>query len=305
MHVIAILNEKAGTAANDDAVTDQSLREAFASSGFQAEIHLLPPAQIEKALQQAIERRPQAIFVGGGDGTVSATAGQLADTEIPLGVLPLGTLNHFAKDLGLPPDWREAIAALAGGNTRSVDVAEVNGHLFVNNCSIGAYADAVRHREELRERHQHGKWFAMLIASFRVFRRFRRIRFRLQSDDGEFALRSPFLLVANNCYEGNILSQSLRERIDGGQLWIYSTRARRHFTFLRMVWQALRRELAAADALDTHSTTEATVHLDAPTVAAAADGEILELKTPLRFRIRPGALRVLAPPAGYAKSNSS
>ena len=298
MNVIAILNEKAGTAANDDAVTEQSLREAFAAAGFEARIRLLPPDQIEAALRDAIASRPAALFVGGGDGTVSATARLLVDTGIPLAVLPLGTLNHFAKDLGLPTEWRETIAALANGKVRAVDVAEVNGHIFVNNCSIGAYADAVRHREELREQHQHGKWFAMLLASFRVFRRFHRLHFRLQTDDGEFSLRSPFLLVGNNCYDGNILAQSLREHLDEGRIWIYTTRARRHFAFLRMVWQALRRrELTSADALDAYSTTQAIVHLRTPSTDVAVDGEIHSLETPLGFRTRPRSLHVLLPRA--------
>ena len=303
MNVIAILNEKAGTAANDDAVTERSLRDAFSAAGFSADIRLLPPDQIENALRQAVDHRPDALFVGGGDGTVSATARLLVDTGIPLAVLPLGTLNHFAKDLGLPTDWRETIATLAGGEVRAVDVAEVNDHVFVNNCSIGAYADAVRHREELREQHQHGKWFAMLLASFRVFRRFHRLHFRVQSDEGEFSLRSPFLLVGNNCYDGDILAQSLRARLDEGRIWVYTTRAHRHFTFLRMVWQAFRsRELTSADALDCHATTQATIHLRQTSTDLAVDGEILSMKTPLRFRIRPGALRVLAPAASSAKT---
>jgi diacylglycerol kinase family enzyme len=295
MKVIAILNAEAGTAAKDDAVTESSLREAFNASGCPADIRLLPPDQIEAALKRAIAERPDALFVGGGDGTVSSTARLLAGTDVPLGILPLGTLNHFAKDLGLPLAWRETIAALARGTVRAVDIAEVNGHLFINNCSIGAYADAVRHREALRDERNHGKWLAMTIASLRVFCELRRIRFRLETGGDEFLLRSPFLVVANNRYDGNILDQSLRERLDEGRLWIYTTRARRHFAVLRMAWQALRHELAAADALDAHPTKNATVHLATPSVSAAVDGEIIELKTPLHFRIRPGGLRVLVP----------
>jgi diacylglycerol kinase family enzyme len=294
MRIIAVLNEKSGTAATD-AVTESSLREAFTAAGFEADIQLRAPDQIDAALKRAITARPDALFIGGGDGTVSATARLLHGSDLPLGVLPLGTLNHFAKDLGLPTDWKETIAALARPKIRSVDLAEVNGHIFVNNCSIGAYADAVRHREALRQQRNHGKWFAMTLASLRVFHRLKRIRFRASFDQHEIALRSPFIFVGNNRYDGNLLSKSLRERLDEGRLWIYVTRAYRHFTILRMMWQALRHELAAASALESHSTTEATVHLDAPKITAAADGEILELKPPLHFRIHPGALRVLVP----------
>jgi diacylglycerol kinase family enzyme len=304
MNVIAVLNEHAGTAARDDVVTEDSLREAFAAAGFQAEVELLPADKIGSALSRAIAMRPDALFIGGGDGTVSATARLLVGTSIPLGVLPLGTLNHFAKDLGLPPDWRATIAALANGSVRAVDVAEVNGHLFINNCSVGAYADAVRHRESLREDRDHGKWVAMVLASVRVFLRLKRIRFRLQHDGEEIVVRSPFLVVANNRYQGNILSQSLRERLDEGQLWIYTTRARHHFAVLRMAWQALRRDLESAEALDARMSTEALVHLPGGKVTVAADGEILELRAPLHFRILPGALKVLAPRETHVGKNS-
>jgi diacylglycerol kinase family enzyme len=296
MNVSVILNQQAGTAArNEENVTAEALHEVFSAAGFTAEIALVPPEQIEARITLALRARPEAIFVGGGDGTVSATARELAGTGIALGILPLGTLNHFAKDLGLPLDWRETVAALARGEVREVDLAEVNGHLFINNCSVGAYADAVRQRDALRRASGHGKWFAMTIATLRVFRRLRRTRLRLQTDTADLALRSPFLVVANNRYCGNILARSLRERLDAGELWIYTTRAHRHFTLLRMLWQALTRDLGAAEQLETHATAEATVYLPGPAAAVAVDGEILKLETPLRFRIRPRALKVLVP----------
>ncbi len=295
MNAIGIFNEDAGTAAQSDAVTESSLRETFSAAGIALDLVFAAPDRIADTIRTAAAKNPPALFVGGGDGTISCAAGILAGTRVPLGVIPLGTLNHFAKDLGLPPDWRDAIAALSAARPHDVDLAEVNGRIFVNNCSVGAYADAVRHREALREQRIHGKWLAMFIGSLRVFRRLRRLRFQLETDSGDLHLRSPFLLVANNRYDGNILAQSLRDRIDGGQLWLYSTRAHRHFAILRMVWQALRRNLAAAEKLDSHPCTVATVHTVAPSIPVALDGEILTLETPLRFRLRPGALRVLSP----------
>ncbi len=295
MNAVVILNESAGTAARSDDVTKESLQDAFTAAGVSADVRLVSPRQMDKTMLTAISQKPAAIFVGGGDGTVSAAAALLAGTGISLGILPLGTLNHFAKDLGIPIDWREAVTALGRGTVRSVDIAGVNDRTFINNCSVGAYADAVRHREALRDERNHGKWLAMFIASLRVFRRLRRIRFHLTFDAGEHHLRSPFLLVANNRYDGNILAQSLRDRIDEGRIWIYTTRARRHFAILRMAWQALRRELSAASELEAHGCTHATVHMDSPAISAAIDGEIVKFQTPLHFRILPKALQVLVP----------
>ena len=295
MNVIVILNENAGTAANGENVATSALQDAFATAGMTAEIRVVSCADVRETIERAVLAKPDALFVGGGDGSVSCTARKLADTGIPLGVLPLGTLNHFAKDLGLPLDWRATIAALGAGHTRDVDLGEINGLTFINNCSVGAYAEAVRKREALRREHNHGKWFAMTLATLKVIRRLRRIRFRLRLEDRDVALRSPFLLASNNRYSGKILATSLRDRLDEGVIWIYATRAHRYRTLLRMLWQAVTRDLDSANELEMYATREATVHLKKAVVPIAVDGELMEMKTPLHLRSRPGALRVLIP----------
>ena len=113
-----------------------------------------------------------AIVVGGGDGSIRTLASVLAGTDVPLGVLPLGTLNHFAKDLGIPLQVEEAAAIIAAGRTRVVDLAEVNGETFINNSSIGIYPYMVIDRERRRARHKLAKWMAMVPAFFRMLRHF-------------------------------------------------------------------------------------------------------------------------------------
>lgn len=299
MKFIVILNEKAGTAASgSDAITPEALREAFSENGVNADVRALPPDQIEAALREAVNARPDAVIVGGGDGSVRSAAALLVDSETPLGVLPLGTLNHFAKDLGIPPAWKDAVSALAGAETRSVDLGEVNGHIFINNCSLGAYADAVRHRDELRERHGHSKWWAMLRATFAAFRRMRRMRLRITMTGATNAVRTPLVVIANNAYSGHVLDKNMRERLDEGRLWIYTAHVHKHLPALRMAWQTIVRRIDAADALQAEPVTELTIeysNASGGTSAIAADGELVDLKSPLQFKIRPKALRVLIP----------
>jgi len=296
MRAIVILNEQSGTAVRArEPVTAARLQTAFAGAHIDAAVQLIAPDQLATAVTRAIAERPDAIFVGGGDGSISTSAGLLAGTDIPFGVLPLGTLNHFAKDLGLPMDYAETITALAPGISRQVDVAEVNGRVFINNCSIGAYADAVHRREALRRLHGHGKWPAMFRASLAVFRRLRSLRATLETDQASRVIRSPFIFIANNRYSGSLLQKNLRERLDEGQLWIYTTRAHRHLTILRLAWQTIRRSLDTADAMDAVPTTRATLQFPAPSIALAVDGELLHLDTPLNISIRPRALRLLVP----------
>lgn len=297
MHVVLILNRAAGTLNGDrDAVSPEAIRDAFAAEGMPVVLETPDAAALVASLRAAVRLRPDLIIAGGGDGTISAAAAELAGTDIPFGALPLGTLNHFARDLGFPTDWREAVTALAHGTSRLVDVGEVNGHVFINNCSIGSYPEAVRRRDRLRREQGRGKWVAMFLASCAVFRRLRRFRVRIDLPDTSLVLRAPFIFVGNNAYSGHILAQSLRPRLDAGQLALYTTRAHRHFSLLRLAWQSLVRNIDAADALEIHHAAEATVtSLNGQTLPVAADGELIHLEPPLRFRVRPGALRVIVP----------
>jgi diacylglycerol kinase family enzyme len=296
MKAIVVYNEKAGSVGTrTDGLSSESLREAFAVAGINAEIHGATGTGIDAALREAVAQRPVAVYAGGGDGTVSAAAGFLVDTDIVLGVLPLGTLNHFARDLGVPLAWRDAITVLASAPIRAVDVAEMNGRIFINNCSLGSYAEAVRRRDALRQEKGRGKWRAMIVVSWTVFRELRRLRLQIDTPEGSFALRAPFVLVANNRYTGSVLASSLRPQLDGGRLWLYTTRAHRHAALLRLMWQVLIRRIDAADELEVRSLTETTITVAGGPAPVAADGELLNMKPPLHFKIRPAALRVFAP----------
>jgi diacylglycerol kinase family enzyme len=315
---LIVLNEDAGTPGKfPDGGSPDELRAAFVAAGIDADVEMARPGHIEETLRAALDSHPDALIVGGGDGTVRSAAALLADSRIPLGVLPLGTFNHFAKDLKIPLEIKEAITALTTGQIREIDLGEVNGHVFINNCSIGAYAEAVRRRDRLRDRRGLGKWWAMCRASFEEFRRLRRLRLRIavrvdqpaakkegrsRGDQGQAALRrmarpvrTPVVVIGNNRYSGHLLSQNLRPHLDEGELWLYTVHARRHLAVLRMMFQSLFGQLDEADALATEPATEILIESDCGPLPLAADGEVLNLSAPLHFRIRAGALRVIVP----------
>lgn len=295
MNVIVVFNQKAGTSDSSDAPSKDALQAAFSKAGVAADIRPVESEGVATALRQAIKERPDVLYAAGGDGTISSAAGLLADTPLTLGVLPLGTLNHFARDVGIPADWQEAIAALARGRIECVDVAEVNDHVFINNCSLGSYAEAVHRRDSLRREKGHGKWPAMFMASWTVFRELRRAKLQITTSETTLTLRAPFVLVANNRYTGSVLAYSLRPKLNEGRLWLYTTRAHRHGALIRLAWQSITRRIDAADELEVHAMTDATIDVLRGSVPVAADGEVINVNAPLRFRIRPGALRVLVP----------
>ncbi len=330
MRFIVILNEQAGKPGKPAAgAGPEEIRAGFAQAGIEVDLRLPAADRLADTVRAAGAERPDAIIIGGGDGTVRCAAEALAGTGVTLGVLPLGTLNHFAKDLRMPAKPADAIALLAAGATREVDVGEVNGHVFINNCSLGAYAEAVRRRDRLREKRGLGKWWAMIRASFDEFRRLRRLRLKVErvapnalqgghtptsalgAARSLHTVRTPIVVVGNNRYSGHLFSQNLRPRLDAGELWLYTVHARRHLAVLRMMLQSLVGGLDEADHLDAEAATEITIESDSP-VPIAADGEVLPLSPPFHFRIRPGALRVIVPaaagevgPAGAADTQVS
>jgi diacylglycerol kinase family enzyme len=193
---IVIVNGGSG-GGNDQALVEELARIA-AAAGLRARIELAHGDDIAGTIAAAIAARPRLIVAGGGDGTISAVAGALVDTGIALGVLPLGTLNHFAKDLGIPLELEAAVRVLAEGRTARIDVGEVNGRIFVNNSSLGLYPEIVRLRERQQKRFGRAKWVAFARAAVATLRRYPFLGVSLTIDGAKALRRTPFVFIGNN-----------------------------------------------------------------------------------------------------------
>jgi diacylglycerol kinase family enzyme len=298
---VAIVNAASGTAAKHEADdTRKALAAAFQEHGLNAEITMVSGAGIEASALRARERAQNgeidAIAVGGGDGTIRTVSQILAGTKVPLAVLPLGTLNHFAKDIGIPLELAGAVAVIAGWSVQSIDLGEVNGESFINNSSIGLYPSMVADRERRREAHGMAKWSAMVLALLRALRRFPRHRLILDADDVAIARQTPCLFVGNNEYDMSFLSAG-RKQLDAGRLFLYVAKPR---TALAFLWFAIKAGLGfpvRERDMDLIEAREATIRGRARHVLVALDGEVRKMSMPLNYRIRPGALRVIVPAA--------
>jgi len=293
--VRAIINRGGGTmqAGGDE---EARLHAAFAAHGVDADLRMTDPDDIFDALADAAAAPGlDAVVAGGGDGTLSCAAGHLAGTERPLGILPLGTLNHLARDAGIPADLDEAVAVIAAGHARRIDLAEVNGRVFVNNSAVGLYPDMVRLREAQQERLGRGKRSAMLLASLATLRSFRRHRLRISAPGLETPVHTPLLFIGNNRYQVNLFALGQRERLDEGELCLYAVRAR---TRLHLLWAGIRGIFGRLDQQRDFVTAyvdEIEVFTNRPQLAISADGETVRMETPLSYRARPGALRLIVP----------
>lgn len=290
MRVAVVGNRAAGGGSAGDAVgeVERALRElgcdVVAYSGEDL---------AEEARRAAADA--EVVAAVGGDGTVNAVASALAGGPVPMLVVPAGTLNHFARDLGIPLDPAEAARLVRDGAPRQVDVAEVNGRVFVNNSSIGVYPLAVVLRERLQDEIPGGKWPAMAHAALRTFRTFPTLRVRIDGDDGEIALETPFVFVGNNPYGGESVRPGQRERLDGGRLGVLTVRATTRGAAVRVALAAAIGRLDSSRAVWRGEPAEATIDSAVPSLLVSLDGEVVRLETPLSYRSRPGALTVFGP----------
>jgi diacylglycerol kinase family enzyme len=242
-------------------------------------------------VRAAVAEGVGAVGVAGGDGSLGLVAKVAVEADVPFVCVPSGTRNHFAGDLGL--DRADPVAALEAfaGPERRIDVGMVGDRMFLNNVSLGAYADVVadpRYRAaKLATAH------AVLPASLRGERDL--LQVELRDADGREHPDVLVLLVASNCYELN----GVRERLDAGVLQVSALRARTGAALARLATRALARggHAPSGGAWAQWTTASLRVEAQAPELPAGVDGEAVTLPTPLEFQVLPGALRVLVPPA--------
>jgi diacylglycerol kinase family enzyme len=296
-HAAVIINATSG--AGDKEEVRARLKDFFQSRDVKAQVLLAREgAEIEVLARTAVEEDCSPIIAGGGDGTINAVATHLVGTKRALGILPLGTLNHFAKDMRVPLELEDAARVCVEGRIAQVDVGEVNGRIFLNNSSLGLYPSLVREREKLQHRLGHGKWRAFFWAGLTVLRRYPFLKVRLSTDKEEMARTSPFIFIGNNEYEMENFNIGSRSCIDKGQLSLYIAHRTGRLGLLRLATRALFGGLRNEDDFDALCTKEIWIDTRRPRMRVATDGEINIMPTPLHYRVRPGALRVLVPVDG-------
>jgi diacylglycerol kinase family enzyme len=292
MRVHVVLNAQAGALLRGTHQTAiDTVTAAFARVGLAPRVGCADPAALERAIDDAASDG-DIVVVGGGDGTLRSAAARLAHRPAALGVLPLGTFNHFAKDLGIPLDLDGAVRAIAEGTAQPRDIAAVNGHVFINHAGVGLYPHMVELRERLRGAGGLGKFPAMAIAMLDLLRAYPTFGLRIRVGGETRTRRSPFLFVANNGY---ILDAYGLERPDPrDKLTLLLAHDAGRWALLRMGAKALIGRLGK-DAYDALAFERAVIESRRDRLLVELDGEIEALAPPLEFKLMPDALRVVRP----------
>jgi diacylglycerol kinase family enzyme len=289
-----IVNAGAGAGAARDAA--EAAVDMLSAAGIETrKIVAAPGADLRETTLALLRDRPAAVIAAGGDGTINAVASALAGSGTPLGVLPLGTLNHFAKDLGIPLDVTEAARTIAAGHAIDIDVAEGNGRVFINNSSLGLYPTIVRSRDRQQRRLGRGKWPALAWATLTTLRRRPFLNVRVCTDHTSRRCTTSFVFIGNNVYTMEGFNIGQRQRLDAGQLSLYLTRRCTRFRLVTLALRALFGGLHQADDFEALTAESIVIETSHKRLHVSTDGEVTLLDTPLEYRIRPRALRVLVP----------
>jgi diacylglycerol kinase family enzyme len=295
---LAIIMSK-GSGKNSLAFKYEALKAAAAAHDLEPEFFLVSNGEEATAqAKAAVERGILLIAAAGGDGTLSAVATGLIPSAARLGVLPLGTFNHFAADLGIPNDMEGALEVLKNGVPLQVDVGEVNGLFFLNNSSVGIYPRLVHERDEDRARRSSSKLMALIRAAFKLMWKYPTLALKIKLDGREMIRRTAFVFIGNNEYILEGLRMGKRETMATGKLTIGVAHRTMRLDLIRIFFKALLGRLKHEMYFDEYQVAEA--HLDSRKrfLRVSLDGEVKVVRTPLHYCIHPKALTVMVPQGG-------
>lgn len=274
----------------------EAAREPLTDAGF--DLQIVQPNELASRLKQEIDGGAKRIAVAGGDGTIATAATLVAKKDVELAILPCGTLNHFAKDHGIPADLAKAAAVAVDGVVTLADVGYANDVIFLNTSSIGAYVSFVRVRERF-EKHL-GYRIASLFAAIRTWVHLRSFAVTLEVEGEKKIYRSSMVFIGVG--ERELKLPILGNRIENGRRGVHvmivggRKRARLFAVALAGIAKGTK-EAEKLPEFDDFIVDSCRIDLTRSHALIGVDGELREMKTPLDFRVERDALRlVVCPP---------
>lgn len=299
-----VINSRSGSQDGDG--TRATIETALRAAGRPGQLHVCEPADLSRRtaeLARLAHETNSAIVAVGGDGTINTVAQAAHAAGCALGVIPRGTFNYFARTHGIATNVADAMAQLLGARPEPVQVAALNGHLFLVNASVGLYPDLLEDREVWKNRFGRSQWVAIWAAFATLFRAQRRLKLRIGLDGAQREVKTLTLFVGNNRLQLEQVGVVEGQRPDGprdnGRVTAVMLKPIGTFALLRLMWQGAMGTLGEADDIEHFEFQQMVVR--APSVAGArrlkvaVDGEVMRMKAPLDVRVLPTPLYLLKP----------
>ena len=288
-----VVNRGGGAASRaGDALVDQ-IEAAFKSAGLTADVHAVDGPELRATISRLA--KSGAVAIGGGDGTQGTAAAILSKAGATHAILPLGTRNNLARELGIPLDLEGAAKVIAAGKTKPIDLVSVNGKTFVNNASIGIYPKLVQLREAERERSGVPKWVANIPAAVGVLRNLRHHRYRLTLDGATEPIVTPLLFIGNNVYSLDPGKLGTRDALDDGKMSVFAVAKNTRWGLVGFALRTMRGKGDPNKDFATLGTCKQLTVMGRRRIRIALDGEVMQMTSPLDFKIMAGALNVFVP----------
>lgn len=299
MRFAAVLNQDGGTLRNTnlEAFSDQ-VRTILEAAGHSVDIEIVKGSDVEPALQKATRRRNvDVVLAGGGDGTISTAAALLMGSRKALAILPAGTMNLFARSLGVPQTLDAAVKGFSDGEVISVDIATANGRPFIHQFSIGMHARMVQLRDRMEFGSRWGKISASARAAWATINNPPAMNITMSIGEAEVESRVTGIGITNNLFgEGHL---PYADNPAGGVLGIYVTVARQRGELLKFLFNVARGKWRDNEHVEIHQGDKAVLKIKSGgrKFPSVIDGELVRLETETVFQLHPGALNVLVPRA--------
>lgn len=275
----------------------QQIECACKRANLDAQIHAVAGSELHATAARAAADGAMALVAVGGDGTVSTVAAVACEARRLFGVIPLGTLNHFARDTGIPLTVDQAVNTLATGRHVALDVGVANGRTFLNNMSLGFYVRIVRERIA-EQRRGHRKWIGFVIGIARAWADYRPITVRLTIDGVAIVRRTPFVFIGNGPYEDEGIDTGRRcsaGALTTGRLSIYVAPDCGRSELFGLSLRALAGRLNSRVQLEALQASSVTIETAFRHPLAAMDGELAQMKSPIECTVQGGALTTILP----------
>ncbi|KRB15216.1 multidrug transporter [Mesorhizobium sp. Root695] len=297
MKFAAVLNRDGGTLRTTDlAAFSERMRQALETAGHSLSIEIVAGKDVVETLDRVASRRSvDVVLAGGGDGTISAAAARLMGTKKTLAILPAGTMNLFARGLGIPQSLDAALKSFTDGEIIAVDIATANGRPFVHQFSIGMHAKMVQLRQKMEFGSRLGKIRASAKAAWATINNPPAMHVTLSIGEAEMAARITGIGITNNLFgEGHL---PYADNPAGGVLGVYVTVAQQRAELVKFFFNMARGKWRDNEHVEIHQArrTVLKIHSGSSKFRAVMDGELVRLERATTIEIQPGALNVLVP----------
>jgi len=292
MKTAVIYNSRAGSMLNrirKHFIKD--IKDLMGENYIKADFFDIASKDTTKILSSAANDGYDAVVVAGGDGTVRSVAGYLSGSHTPLGIIPVGTFNNFARDNGIPLNYIEAIRTIANKNIEEISTGEVSGKVFINNSTVGFYSKIIKNRNYVTS----GTWTSLIKAMFLSFKKFPLLEIKINAAGGQSIIRAPFIFIGNSKYKIDFLNIGAKYEKDGPFLNVYYPLDTGIFTICRFAFKVLINNLKEDRDYKIISAEELEVTSGEEKVVVSLDGEIFHIMPPLKYKLNTKHLKIITP----------